>query len=134
MNTFRLKYLLFLLIGFSQISLQAQEAPAEDHSYKPLTLKLNETGSKYVRFIMWHQFWVTATQNNPGTRNVNGQLIDGTEGSSAWSTDIALRRSRFLAYAQSSNDQFTICQHATPQCKWHFLGNFHYHQHQINWI
>lgn len=80
----------------------AQEAPAEDHTYKPLTLKLNDTGSKYVRFIMWHQFWVTATQNNPGTRDVNGQLIDGTNGSNQWSTDIALRRSRFLAYAQVS--------------------------------
>lgn len=74
-----------------------------DHSYKPLTLKLNEDGTKYVRFIMWHQFWMTATQNNPGTRDVTGQLIDGGEGSAkAWSTDIALRRSRFLAYAQIS--------------------------------
>jgi hypothetical protein len=74
-----------------------------DHSYKPLTLKLNEDGSKYVRFIMWHQFWMTATQNNPDTRNVKGQLIDGSEGAEgAWSTDLALRRSRFLAYAQIS--------------------------------
>jgi hypothetical protein len=80
----------------------AQEAPAEDHTYKPLTLKLNNTGSKYVRFIMWHQFWVTARQNNPGTRDVNNQLIDGTNGTNPWSTDIALRRSRFLAYAQVS--------------------------------
>lgn len=88
-----------LMAGFS---LSAQEAPAEDHTYKPLTLKLNDSGSKYVRFIMWHQFWVTATQNNPGTRDVNGNLIDGTNGSSQWSTDIALRRSRFLAYAQVS--------------------------------
>jgi hypothetical protein len=52
--------------------------PAPDYSYKPLTLKLNDDGSKYVRFIMWHQFWVSATQNNPGTRNLNGELIDGT--------------------------------------------------------
>lgn len=76
--------------------------PVIDHSYKPLTLKLNDSGSKYVRFIMWHQFWATATQNNPGTRDVNGNLIDGTNGSNAWSTDLALRRSRFLAYAQIS--------------------------------
>jgi len=91
----------FLLIISSNIVI-AQEAPAEDHSYKPLTLKLNENGSKYVRFIMWHQFWVTSTQNNPGTRDVNGNLIDGTNGSSQWSTDVALRRSRFLAFAQVS--------------------------------
>jgi hypothetical protein len=62
-----------------------------DHSYKPLTLKLNDDGSKYVRFIMWHQFWMTATQNNPDTRDVQGQLIDGSEGAEgAWSTDLAL--------------------------------------------
>lgn len=74
-----------------------------DHTYKPLTLKLNEDGSKYVRFIIWHQVWTTATQNNPDTRDNKGELIDGSEGAkAAWSTDVALRRSRFLAYAQIS--------------------------------
>lgn len=77
--------------------------PAVDHSYKPLTLKLNDSGSKYVRFIMWHQIWATATQNNPGTKDINGKLIDGSDGADkAWSTDLAIRRSRFLAYAQIS--------------------------------
>ena len=84
--------------------------PAPDYSYKPLTLKLNDDGSKYVRFIMWHQFWVSATQNNPGTRNLNGELIDGTGSESGWSTDIALRRSRFLMYAQIS-PRFLILTH-----------------------
>lgn len=104
--------LLNLLLSFN---LSGQNAtppptPAVDHSYKPLTLKLNEDGSKYVRFIMWHQFWVTATQNNPGTTDVNGQLIDGTGTKSGWSTDIALRRSRFLAYAQIS-PRFLVLTH-----------------------
>lgn len=76
--------------------------PKVDHSYKPLTLKLSDDGSKYVRFIMWHQFWATFTENNPGTKDVNGNLIDGTNGAKAWSSDLALRRSRFLAYAQIS--------------------------------
>ena len=58
----------------------AAPAPVVDHSYKPLTLKLNEDGSKYVRFITWLQFWGTATQNNPGTKDLNGKLIDGMEG------------------------------------------------------
>lgn len=80
----------------------APPKPAEDHSYKPLTLKLNDSGSKYVRFIMWHQIWATATQNNPGTVDVNGNKIDGTGDKGAWSTDLAIRRSRFLAYAQIS--------------------------------
>lgn len=77
--------------------------PAADHSYKPLTLKLNDDGSKFVRFIIWHQMWATATQNNPDTRNSTGELIDGSDGSKGeWSTDVAVRRSRFLAYAQIS--------------------------------
>jgi len=96
------KMIIAIFLLMAGLSVNGQEAPVEDHTYKPLTLKLNDSGSKYVRFIMWHQFWATATQNNPGTRDVNGNLIDGTNGSSAWSTDIALRRSRFLAYAQVS--------------------------------
>jgi hypothetical protein len=90
------------LFGQATSTPSGTTAPAIDHSYKPLTLKLNEDGSKYVRFIMWHQMWLTATQNNPGTVDVNGQLIDGTNGSKGWTSDIALRRSRFLAYAQIS--------------------------------
>ena len=85
------------------VTTTAAPKPVVDHSYKPLTLKLSEDGSKYVRFIMWHQFWLTATQNNPGTKDVNGNLIDGSNDSDgAWSTDFALRRSRFLVYAQIS--------------------------------
>ncbi|MDZ7880136.1 MAG: porin [Saprospiraceae bacterium] len=80
-------------------------APAVDHSYKPLTVKLNESGSKYVRFIMWHQMWATATQNNPGTLDVNGNDIGGK-----WTSDVAIRRSRFLAYAQIS-PRFLILTH-----------------------
>lgn len=77
--------------------------PAVDHSYKPLTLKLTDDGSKYVRFIMWHQFWATATQNNPDTKDIQGHLIDGSDAADgAWSTDLALRRSRVIMYAQIS--------------------------------
>ena len=106
----RLFSLLLICLVFNGISVAQPtgspvlSAPKQtDHSYKPLTLKLNEDGSKFVRFIMWHQFWATATQNNPDTRDVQGNLIDGSEGATkAWSTDLALRRSRFLAYAQIS--------------------------------
>lgn len=106
----RLFSLLLICLVFNGISVAQPtgspvlSAPKQtDHNYKPLTLKLNEDGSKFVRFIMWHQFWATATQNNPDTRDVQGNLIDGSEGATkAWSTDLALRRSRFLAYAQIS--------------------------------
>ncbi len=91
-----------LLLCFSGYAQEA-EKPQIDHSYKPLTLKLSEDGNKYVRFLIWHQFWATLTQNNPGTLDVNGNEI-------ATTTDLALRRSRFLAYAQVS-PRFMILTH-----------------------
>ena len=74
----------------------AQEvtAPAEDHAYKPLTLKLSEDGKKYVRFITWHQMWATFSQG--AEDNIQ--------------TEFRLRRSRFLAFAQVS-PRFLILTH-----------------------
>ena len=99
---------------FAQVTPAAPAAPAPppaiDHSYKPMTLKLSDDGKKFIRLITWHQVWATATQNNPGTKDVNGKLIDGTNGSSAWSTDVAIRRSRFLIHAQIS-PRFLILSH-----------------------
>lgn len=79
------------------------EKPATDHSYKPLILKMDEKGEKYIRFITWHQFWASYTQNNPGTTDANGKIQEG-------SIDLALRRSRFLTYAQVS-PRFLILTH-----------------------
>ncbi len=85
--------------------------PAVDHSYKPMTLKLTDDGKKFIRLITWHQIWATATENNPGTKDVNGKLIDGSTGSlESWSTDVAIRRSRFLIHAQIS-PRFMILSH-----------------------
>lgn len=80
-----------LLVG-NTLSAQEKEV---DHSYKPLTLKLNEDGSKYIRFIMWHQIW--AETNN---------LSNGSD----FSVTPSIRRSRFLAYAQVS-PKFLILTH-----------------------
>ena len=77
--------------------------PEADHSYKPLILKLNDDGSKYLRLIMWHQVWVKATENNPGTTGVNGKANTN-------SFDIGMRRSRMLAMAQIS-PRFLILTH-----------------------
>lgn len=66
-----------------------------DHAYKPLKLSLNEDGSKYIRFIMWHQVW--ATTNNLGDN-------------SDFSVTPSIRRSRFLAFAQVS-PRFMILTH-----------------------
>jgi len=84
---------LLLLVGTTQLA-QAQEEV--DHSYKPLKLNLNESGSKYVRFIMWHQLW--ATTNNLEASDAKLQLTP------------SIRRSRFLAFAQIS-PRFLILTH-----------------------
>lgn len=75
---------------------QEVEKPKEDHSYKPLTLKLSEDGKKYVRFIMWHQIWLTT--NNLDADGAQLQITP------------SLRRSRFLAFAQVS-PRFLILTH-----------------------
>lgn len=77
---------------FSAARIWAQDGA--DHSYKPLMLKLNEDGSKYVRFITWHQVWATFSAN------ADDEVA----------MDLQLRRSRFLAYAQVS-PRFLILTH-----------------------
>ncbi|MGB0524675.1 MAG: porin [Flammeovirgaceae bacterium] len=79
------------------------ENAAIDHTYKPLKLNLSEDGQKYMRFIMWHQFWGKFTSNNPGTVDINGDSKDSN-------TDFGLRRSRVLAFAQIS-PKFLILTH-----------------------
>ncbi len=86
--------LLLILAGGSR--LLAQESPEADRSYKPMTLKLNEQGTKYIRFITWHQIW--ATTNNLAVDDAKLQITP------------SIRRSRFLAYAQIS-PRFLILTH-----------------------
>ncbi|KEO73558.1 hypothetical protein [Anditalea andensis] len=74
-----------------------------DHSYQPLTLKLNEEGSKYIRFILWNQMWARVTENNPGTMDINNNPSNST-------VDIGIRRARMLAYAEIS-PRFMILTH-----------------------
>ncbi len=75
----------------------SQDKPNEaDHSYQPLTLKLDDSGHKYIRFITWHQIWVTT--NNLDVDDSKLQL------------STSIRRSRFLAYAQVS-PKFLILTH-----------------------
>lgn len=90
-KTYLLLCFVLLLLG----SLAAQEEGDVDYSYKPLKLDLNESGSKYIRFIVWHQQWLV-TNNQEG--NAKTQL-----------TSFA-RRSRFLAYAQIS-PRFLVLTH-----------------------
>ncbi len=61
---------------------------------KGIRLNVNEDGSKYIRFITWHQVWGRYIQNNPGT------LVNGLPEQETF--DVGLRRSRFLWYTQIS--------------------------------
>ncbi len=92
-------HLFILVISFLilfSVSSYGQEQPKEDHSYKPLTLQLNDSGSKYVRFIIWSQIWVTT--NNLNNDDADFKLIP------------SIRRSRVLAYAQIS-PKFLLLTH-----------------------
>lgn len=77
--------------------------PEEDHSYKPLMLKVSEDGNKYIRFLVWNQFWARHNHTNPGT-------VDGEGAEMPYTTDMGLRRARFLVYAQVSS-RFLILSH-----------------------
>ena len=95
---------IFLLLGcicclsyfcHAQGSPTKDEPKKEDESYAPLTVKINESGTKYIRFITWLQMWGE-------TNNISGD------------TDLSInprvRRSRLLAYAQIS-PRFLILTH-----------------------
>lgn len=87
----KLYFLICVLVLLPNI-IHAQDEP--DRSYKPLTLKLNESGSKYLRFITWHQIWAE-----------DGNLSDPSAGFT-----MRVRRSRFLTYAQIT-PRFLILTH-----------------------
>jgi hypothetical protein len=67
-----------------------------------MKLNINPEGTKFVRFITWHQIWARSIENNPGTL-VNGKAEDNT-------TDMGIRRSRFLVLAQI-NPRYKIVAH-----------------------
>lgn len=83
--------MLFIAISYSY----SQELNDGIHSYKPLVVKLNDNGEKYLRFIVWGQMWGKFTEPNEGYVDLQGNQIDATY-------DIGIRRARFLAYAQVS--------------------------------
>lgn len=89
--------LLFIMLVFLSFSVftpaKAQEV---DHSYKPLKVDLDDSGNKYLRFIIWHQHWITS--NNLAVEGSKTQFTN------------SVRRSRMLAYAQIS-PRFLILTH-----------------------
>lgn len=88
-NSFLLLLVLMLTVPF--LGSSQEETQEVDHSYKPMQIRLNEDGSKYLRFITWHQMWLQAGSEQKGLRH-------------------SIRRSRVLAFAQIS-PKFLILTH-----------------------
>ena len=59
-----------------------------------LKFKINEEGTKYMRFIAWNQIWLRSQELNPGSMIADEPTTSNT--------DIGNRRLRLLAYAQIS--------------------------------
>jgi hypothetical protein len=77
--------------GFDKADLYRPMLP--DDTYKPILLKIDESGKKYIRFINWNQFAVI------------GESVDGKPRLNA-----QLKRVRFLMHSQV-NDKFMILTH-----------------------
>jgi len=67
-----------------------------DHDYTPLTLKLSPDGNKYVRFLLWNQFWLQTNNLRSDQNNLRISPV--------------IRRARVLAFAQVS-PRFLVLTH-----------------------
>lgn len=87
----KISLILLMMVLIPSANWAQQEDMEPDHSYKPLTVKLDEDGKKYIRFITWHQMWLQGASEQKGPK-------------------FQIRRSRFLAYAQIS-PRFLLLTH-----------------------
>ncbi|NMM47973.1 hypothetical protein [Marinigracilibium pacificum] len=86
---------LLLIVPICSIAQDKDEqVQGVDDSYKPLKINIDESGRKYVRFIIWNQFWLDMAEN-ANDETTFKPLI---------------RRSRVLAFAQIS-ERFLILTH-----------------------
>ena len=82
----------------------ASATPAPSVPYGAgMRVNLSPDGSKYLRFLSWHQVWTRYTQNNANTLRAPGKLQNDQ-------VDFALRRSRLIVLAQL-NSRFLIYTH-----------------------
>ncbi|WP_258049042.1 hypothetical protein [Hymenobacter sp. NBH84] len=82
----------------------APAAPAKSVPYGAgLKVNLSPDGSKYIRFLTWHQIYTRYTKNNEGTTRAPGKEQKDQ-------VDFGLRRSRLVILAQL-NPRFVIYTH-----------------------
>ncbi|AHJ97541.1 hypothetical protein [Hymenobacter swuensis] len=78
--------------------------PTESAPYGPgMKVNISPDGSKYIRFITWHQIWTRYTENNTGTLRAPGKPQSDQ-------IDFSLRRSRFIVLSQL-NPRFLVYTH-----------------------
>lgn len=75
---------------------------AQNNAIKPVLFKMNEDGSRYVRFTGLNQVWVRYTEMNPGS-TVFGDPVNDM-------VDIGIRRLRFQAFGQLTDRVFFYTQ------------------------
>ena len=68
-----------------------------------MKVNISPDGSKYLRFLSWHQVWTRYTENNSNTQRAAGKP-------QADQVDFALRRSRLIVLAQL-NPRFLVYTH-----------------------
>lgn len=95
-NVFPLLVGLLLFQGFTAMG------QGSDLYGSGLKVKLNDDGSKYLRFITWHQVWIRYNRSNEGSLK--------NEIPTRETYDFGLRRSRMLILAQIS-PRFLILTH-----------------------
>ncbi|GAA3972632.1 hypothetical protein [Hymenobacter antarcticus] len=82
----------------------ATPTPTESVPYGAgMKVNISPDGSKYLRFISWHQVWTRYTENNSNTLRAPGKPQSDQ-------LDFALRRSRLIVLAQL-NPRFLIYTH-----------------------
>ncbi|MCB2376804.1 hypothetical protein LGH70_04385 [Hymenobacter sp. BT635] len=78
--------------------------PTESAPYGAgMRVNLSPDGTKYLRFITWHQIWARYTENNTGTLRAPGKPQDDQ-------LDFAIRRSRLIILSQL-NPRFMVYTH-----------------------
>lgn len=85
----KLFLVLFLMSCISSFVL-GQTITKEDYG-KGLTIQFGDSDSKYMRIILWHQFWMAGGDQSPGV-------------------NFSIRRSRILAFTQFT-DRFLVLTH-----------------------
>lgn len=107
--------LVWALLWALVVSTKPARAQGSELYGSGIKFKLNEDGSKYMRFITWHQVWVRYNQNNSGSSR---QGVSQAE-----TFDIGIRRSRFLFLTQIS-PRFLILMHAGINNQTSYTGGY----------